>query len=366
MDHAAVDPDAADATGEAAARRSRVANATRPSTLLDLLEGAFARFADQPAVAMWHDDGKTTAWSYRELDRRSRLAAWRLREELGLAAWRPGPDVEPVRPGAAGRLLRGDAGGADPRAARPPDEPGCDRGDHRPGRAAPAAPRHRPGRAGSRGRAGSPRSRRRRSRASWPSRRRAAAATRWSGDRDAWPRPRPEDIWDLIFTSGTTGTPKGVMVAHDNLLATMEAIGHVIPPLEHRIISVLPLSHLFEQAIGLIYALSVGADILYVRSRNPRVLFDRPPGASGHEHDRRPAGARPLLERHRARGRPDRPAGDLRPPPRRSPGTSRTRSVACSSGASTLASVAASGCSSAPARSCRRPSSRPGRTSASR
>jgi long-chain acyl-CoA synthetase len=39
-------------------------------------------------------------------------------------------------------------------------------------------------------------------------------------------------------------------------------------------VSVLPLSHLFEQAIGLIYALSVGADILYVRSRNPRVLFE--------------------------------------------------------------------------------------------
>jgi long-chain acyl-CoA synthetase len=39
------------------------------------------------------------------------------------------------------------------------------------------------------------------------------------------------------------------------------------------VISVLPLSHLFEQAIGLIYALSVGADILYVRSRNPRVQF---------------------------------------------------------------------------------------------
>ena len=63
------------------------------------------------------------------------------------------------------------------------------------------------------------------------------------------------------------------MIAHDNLLATMDAIGHVIPPLDHRVVSVLPLSHLFEQAIGLIYALSVGADILYVRSRNPRVLF---------------------------------------------------------------------------------------------
>ena len=91
---------------------------------------------------------------------------------------------------------------------------------------------------------------------------------------ESWPRPRPDDVWDLIFTSGTTGTPKGVMVAHDNLLATMSAINRVLPPLEHRVVSVLPLSHLFEQAIGLIYALSVGADILYVRSRNPRILFE--------------------------------------------------------------------------------------------
>jgi long-chain acyl-CoA synthetase len=95
----------------------------------------------------------------------------------------------------------------------------------------------------------------------------------WEDQIRAWPRPQPEDVWDLIFTSGTTGAPKGVMVAHDNLLATIRAIDHVIPPMDHRVISVLPLSHLFEQAIGLIYALSVGADILYVRSRNPRVLF---------------------------------------------------------------------------------------------
>ena len=41
-----------------------------------------------------------------------------------------------------------------------------------------------------------------------------------------------------------------------------------------RIVSLLPLSHLLEQAVGLYYALDVGADILYVRSRNPRVIFD--------------------------------------------------------------------------------------------
>ena len=44
--------------------------------------------------------------------------------------------------------------------------------------------------------------------------------------------------------------------------------------MDHRIVSLLPLSHLLEQAVGLYYALSVGADILYVRSRNPRVIFD--------------------------------------------------------------------------------------------
>ena len=38
--------------------------------------------------------------------------------------------------------------------------------------------------------------------------------------------------------------------------------------------SLLPLSHLLEQEVGLFYAISVGADVLYVRSRNPRVIFD--------------------------------------------------------------------------------------------
>ena len=44
--------------------------------------------------------------------------------------------------------------------------------------------------------------------------------------------------------------------------------------MEHRLVSLLPLSHLLEQSVGLYYALSVGADILYVRSRNPRAIFD--------------------------------------------------------------------------------------------
>ena len=44
--------------------------------------------------------------------------------------------------------------------------------------------------------------------------------------------------------------------------------------MDHRLVSLLPLSHLLEQAVGLYYALDVGASVLYVRSRNPRVIFD--------------------------------------------------------------------------------------------
>src|SRR5262249_22443088 len=96
----------------------------------------------------------------------------------------------------------------------------------------------------------------------------------WEQELDAWPAPKPDDLFELIFTSGTTGTPKGVMLAHDNVLASIESFHRIIPPLDHRIVSLLPLSHLLEQAVGLFYALDVGADILYVRSRNPRVIFE--------------------------------------------------------------------------------------------
>ena len=64
------------------------------------------------------------------------------------------------------------------------------------------------------------------------------------------------------------------MLSHANILATVETAHNAIPPQEHRLVSLLPLSHLIEQAIALFYALTVGADILYVRSRNPRVIFE--------------------------------------------------------------------------------------------
>ena len=96
----------------------------------------------------------------------------------------------------------------------------------------------------------------------------------WEAQQATWPAAAPTDVFELVFTSGTTGTPKGVMLAHDNVVASIETFHRIVPRMEHRLVSLLPLSHLLEQAVGLFYALSVGADILYVRSRNPRVIFD--------------------------------------------------------------------------------------------
>src|SRR6188508_3868457 len=49
------------------------------TTLLDLLDHAVTRYRDRHALGIRLDDGSTKHWSYRELDRRARIAAWRLR-----------------------------------------------------------------------------------------------------------------------------------------------------------------------------------------------------------------------------------------------------------------------------------------------
>ncbi len=48
----------------------------------------------------------------------------------------------------------------------------------------------------------------------------------------------------------------------------------ILPPREHRTVSLLPPSHLFEQAPVLFFGTMIGAHILYVRSRTPRVIFE--------------------------------------------------------------------------------------------
>jgi len=246
------------------------------ASLLTILDDALARRPDHRALGLRGDGGVDWHWTYRELDRRSRLAAWRLRAK-GLApgervlTWSPSsPELPAVYFGAMrARLIvvpidlrmapdtvarivaRSDArlavlgNGLDV-----PDPRGSGLGDIEMTTttdltADPAADPSDP----------------------------AWLPPGWDAGVDGWERPGRDDPFEVVFTSGTTGVPKGVTLTHGAILSSIDAFGLVIPPMEHRVVSLLPLSHLMEQAAALFYATLVGADILYIRSRNPRVIF---------------------------------------------------------------------------------------------
>ncbi|WP_297606953.1 AMP-binding protein [uncultured Alistipes sp.] len=84
--------------------------------------------------------------------------------------------------------------------------------------------------------------------------------------------PAPEDLAVVIYTSGTTSKSKGVMLSHAALCAQVD-MDYEIFPIDGSdvFLSVLPLSHTYECSIGLIYALSKGAKVVYL---------DRPPTAA--------------------------------------------------------------------------------------
>ena len=83
----------------------------------------------------------------------------------------------------------------------------------------------------------------------------------------------PDDLAEIMFTSGTTGDPKGVMLTHRNLTANIEGISQYITcDTSSRLLSILPLSHMYEQMGGLLAVLYFGASVTYPTSRQPTVL----------------------------------------------------------------------------------------------
>ena len=73
-------------------------------------------------------------------------------------------------------------------------------------------------------------------------------------DENAWEEradtPRQEDLLTLVYTSGTTGVPKGVMLTHGNALGEVDAIDTALELRENDVVlSFLPLAHIFARAI---------------------------------------------------------------------------------------------------------------------
>ncbi|WP_053188532.1 AMP-binding protein [Sunxiuqinia dokdonensis] len=75
-----------------------------------------------------------------------------------------------------------------------------------------------------------------------------------------------EDLLSIIYTSGTTGKSKGVMLTHKNIVWTAKQSRTLqFIDTTDRFISVLPLSHTFENTLGLIFPVMFGASVYYLR-----------------------------------------------------------------------------------------------------
>ncbi len=75
----------------------------------------------------------------------------------------------------------------------------------------------------------------------------------------------PDDVASLIFTSGTTGRPKGVMLTHRNFASLVPKLaGSFDFGVGDGLLSVLPLHHTFEFSAGLLTPFSRGAEITYL------------------------------------------------------------------------------------------------------
>jgi len=77
----------------------------------------------------------------------------------------------------------------------------------------------------------------------------------------------PDDLATVVYTSGTTGRPKGVMLSHNNIFMNAHS-GAIFEHLdiEDVFLSFLPLSHMFERTAGYYMPMVIGARIAYARS----------------------------------------------------------------------------------------------------
>lgn len=75
-----------------------------------------------------------------------------------------------------------------------------------------------------------------------------------------------DDPASIIYTSGTTGHSKGVVLTHKNIVTNAIALEEVVP-VDHteRLLSILPLPHVYECSIGLVMPLMIGASIYYIK-----------------------------------------------------------------------------------------------------
>ncbi len=84
-----------------------------------------------------------------------------------------------------------------------------------------------------------------------------------------------QELSEILFTSGTTGNPKGVMLTHKNVMSNVEDMYKILDlSPDDRAFSVLPLHHSYECTCGLLGSFYNGSSVFYARSVKPREMLE--------------------------------------------------------------------------------------------
>jgi long-chain acyl-CoA synthetase len=90
-----------------------------------------------------------------------------------------------------------------------------------------------------------------------------------------------EDLAEIVFTSGTTTEPKGVMITHGNIEANLKAIIPVMDKygrifkvmINPKILSLVPLSHMYGQLIGIFTPLMISSSVMFTGNLSPQYIL---------------------------------------------------------------------------------------------